>query len=714
MASEITAGDAGAVAWRIFGGGESPRTKTSSYALIDRVIQKHVAPDKQAAVVATIRGWFVDAGGYRWLRDEAKPEVARAILDGIEIPFTERAVWAVAAIDADVMQPAMETRWTKTETVAFKAALCEALADVSRRDQIMEPSRISGLTQQEAASARVPRDAIEKESPLWTFRHLEQHQTELVVFGLYPAVARLVDLAVALDGGNPRRAIESLEHPALQARAMLRMQESRASDEDGGCLDWIRRDSGDAVIAAAIFHVLRAAASAGMEESREEDTTGVASDPASGRGEADEQRDRDGKSLIEALVARLAGLEAPARVRWIGEMLSFSVRALGGGAKNDKPSVLEQLERACLSCAGELLVESASQELVDEFKAGLRRKPNHLWTGYLARVAWLIRDDASELASEIARDAVVSYETQVEEAANGGAVVGDWFAWRDRDWLEGLGSAVALSSVDLCDVEWASDRCRKLPLSAWDAEERYGDFIRAEPLAQQWFFLAFLAMAPRRELGRPVRPGTVRALAEALWRHTWFASEHMPGEAEASVPVEFAARMAVKFGEADDVWILEQTGAGRVGPRALWALLDQRGVRSCPPPETSKRDERIFRSELAGRASRRFESDDAFDLLTLQHWGRLWLGLEAVEQAEQTAVAIMGFPDRIRDRGCAILVLRLLGLAVRSGGLNRELGDRVTPLYNDLWSTYGSTAPEEEDDRRQIEEAFADSGLLRR
>ena len=686
----------------------------SSYELIDGVIRKHVASDKQPFVAATIRGWFDESGGYRWLRDEAKPEVAREILEGIGVPFTERAVWAVAAIDADVMQRAMESSWTNSETVAFRDTLYKALADVSRRDQIMDPSLIRGLTRQEAESASVPRDAIEKESALWTFHHLEQHQAELVVFGLYPAVARLVDLAVALEGGNPRRAIERLEHPVLQARAMFRMRKSRALGEDGGCLTWIARDSGDAVIAAAIFHVLCVAASAGTGESREEYTTGVAGDPALGRAETDEQRDRDRKSLIEALVRRLAGLEAPACVRWIGEILSYSVRALGRGAKNDKPAVLVQLERACLSCAGELLVESASRGLVDEFKAGLRRRADHLWTGYLARVAWVIRDDAGELASEIARDAVVSYETQVEEAANGGAVVGDWFAWRDRDWLEGLGSAVALSSVDLCDVEWASDRCRKLPLSAWDAEERYGDFIRAEPLAQQWFFLAFLAMAPRRELGRPVRPGTVRALAEALWRHTWFASEHMPGEPEASVPVECAARMAVKFGEADDVWILEQTGAGRVGPRALWALLDQRGVRSCPPPETSKRDERIFRSELAGRASRRFESDDAFDLLTLQHWGRLWLGLEAVEQAEQTAVAIMGFPDRIRDRGCAILILRLLGLAVRSGGLNRELGDRVTPLYNDLWSTYGSTAPEEEDDRRQIEEAFADSGLLRR
>ena len=714
MASRASAGDLGVVAWRIFGGGESPTTKTSSYALIDPVIQKHVAPDKQAVVAATVRGWFVESGGYRWLRDEAQSEIATFILENIETPLTERAAWAVAAIDADVMQRAMKNRWTNSETVLFTHALYEALADVSRRDRIMDPSRIQGLTQQEAESASVPRQAIEKETALWTLHHLERHQAELVVFGLYPAVARLVDLAVALDDGNPRRAVERLEHPALQARAMFRMQRSLASNEDGGCLDWIARDSGDALIAAATFHVLHAAATAGMEGGREECTTGVTCAPVSEREEPGQKRDRDRKSLIEALVGRLAVLEARVCARWIGEILSYSVRALGGGMKRQKPTVLEELERACLSCLGELLVESASQGLVDEFKAGLRRRPDHLWTGYLARVAWLIRDRASQLASEIARDAVASYETQVEEAANGGAVVGDWFAWKDRDWLESLGSAVALSSADLCYVEWASDRCRKLPLSAWDAEERYGEFIRAEPLAQQWFLLAFLAMAPSRELGRSVQPDAVRTLAEALWRHTWFASEHVHGEPEASVPVEFAARMAVQFGEADRAWILEHTAAGRVGPRALWALLDQRGIRHGPKQETSDHDERIFRSELRRCAWRRFETDGASDLSTLQHWGRLWLGLDAGEEAEKTAVAIMGFLDGIRDRGCAILVLRLLGVVVRSGGLNRELGDRVAPLYNDLWSTYGSTAPEEEDDRREIEKAFADSGLLRR
>ena len=708
MASDTSAGDLGVVAWRIFGGGESPITKTPSYALIDPVVRKHVARDKQAVVAATIRGWFVESGGYRWLRDEAKPEVARAVLDGIGMPFTERAVWAVAAIDADVMQRAMGTRWTNGETVPFKTAVYEALTEVSRRDQIMEPSRTSGLTRQEAASARVPRDAIERESPLWTFRHLERFQAELVMFGLHPAVAHLVDLAVALDGGNPRQAIERLEHPVLQARAMLRMQRGRASIEDTGCLDWITRDAGDAVMAAAIYHVLSAAADTRMEGSREEHAKGVAGDSALS------QRDRDGEPLFGPLVDRLAALEPHACARWIGEILGFSVRALGGGVKSEKPRVLEELEQACLRCLGEILVESTSQDLVSDFKAGLRRRPDHLWTGYLARAAWHIRDRAGELASEIARDALVSYETQVEEAGNGGAVAGDWFSWNDRDWLEALGGAVALSSADQRYVEWATDRCRKLPITAWDAEERYGEFIRAEPLAQQWFLLAFLAIAADRELGRPVKPDAVRALAETLWQHTSFASEHVRGEPEASVPVEFAARMAVKLGKADDVWILEQTGSGRVGPRAFRALLDERGVRNRPTSETSSGDEYVFESELRAGALRRFETDDVSDLLTLQYWGHLWLDLEAAEQAEQTAAAIMGFPDRIRDRGCAVLVLRLLGLVVQKGELNRELGDRVAPLYNDLWSTYGSTMPEEEADRREIERVFAVSGLLRR
>ena len=302
VASEISSDAISSVAWRIFGGGESPKTGVSSFDLVESVIQKHVSSDRQQFVAAIVRSWFTESGDYRSLKDDAKPEIARRILAGIETPIAERAVWAVAAIDIDVMLRAMRNRWTNSEIGSFKDALYRTLSEASLSDHVMNPSRISGVTQEEVRRARVPRDAIEKESQLWTFHHLERFQAETVIFGLYPAVARLVDLAVALEAGNARPAVERLEHPVLQARAMFRMQESRTSSEGGGFLDWIARDSGDAAVAAAIFHVLRAAEITQMKRHRDEYTKGFESDSTLGRGDADDQGDRKGRQLVEALV----------------------------------------------------------------------------------------------------------------------------------------------------------------------------------------------------------------------------------------------------------------------------------------------------------------------------------------------------------------------------------------------------------------------------
>ena len=326
MASEMTAGDAGAVAWRIFGSGESPETGMSSYELIDGVIQKHVVSDKQPFVAATVRGWFAESGGYRWLRDEAKPEIARKILEGIEVPFTPRAVWAVAAIDADVMQRAMETCWTNSETVPFVDALYEALADVSRRDHVMNPSRIGGLAQEEVGSARVPRDAIEKESQLWTFRSLGTAPSG--AGGVWPSSGGRSlrwtwpwHWTVTTHGGRLRvwNTPPCRHAPCFRCRRVVHRMKM------GDVWDWIGRDAGDAVIAAAIFHVLRAATSVRMDRSRDEYRTGVANDPALRQANVDGQRDCDGKSLIEALVGRLAALERVACARWIGEILTIFV-----------------------------------------------------------------------------------------------------------------------------------------------------------------------------------------------------------------------------------------------------------------------------------------------------------------------------------------------------------------------------------------------------
>lgn len=704
-------GDARIVAWRIFGGGESPKIRVPSYELIDRTIQDHVASDKRALVAATVRGWFAESGDYRWLKDEAKPDVATLVVEGIDAPYVKEAVWAVAAIEAQVMEQAIRARWTAVETAAFLDALYETLADVSRRDQILDASKALGMGGQETQSALVSRDAIEKESPLWTVHHIERYEVELVIHGLYPAVGHLVDLAVALEGGMERRVVERLDHPVLQARAILRMDQSPSPRRADEWLDWIAPDSSDGAIAAAVFRVLRAAMKQSEEESRTESQGSNEGEEKTKRGESRDQTDATGKSLVAGLAGRLRNLEPRASARWIGEVLSYSSQALVGSASSHKPDVLRELERKCLEGVSELFVDPSSQGPLHDFQGGLQRRAHSTWTGYQARAAWLIRDDAGERASEIARDAVAHYEKQIEAVDT--AAVGDWFDWRDRDWFEALGRAITLSSANSDYEEWVSERCRRLPLSVWDVEENHQKFFRAEPLAQQWFLLAFLAIESNRELGRPVQPEEVRALAQALWRHARFASDHLGEEPEVSVAVELAARLAIELGEADDGWILEQAEADRTGPRGLWALVDQRRIRNRGDADTSGNYDRTLEVELTRQASRRFGSGEASGLVTLQFWARLWLALGAVEQAERTGTAILSFPDRVRDRVSAILVLRLLGLVARNRKLASELGERVAQLYNQLWSSYGSTAPIEESDRREIEEAFAGSGFLR-
>ena len=76
----------------------------------------------------------------------------------------------------------------------------------------------------------------------------------------------------------------------------------------------------------------------------------------------------------------------------------------------------------------------------------------------------------------------------------------------DREWLEGLGTALALARRDLDLRAWVADECRDLPLSVWDAEEDPDGFALAEQVAQHWFLVALLAIPERQKFGRPLEP----------------------------------------------------------------------------------------------------------------------------------------------------------------------------------------------------------------
>ena len=108
----------------------------------------------------------------------------------------------------------------------------------------------------------------------------------------------------------------------------------------------------------------------------------------------------------------------------------------------------------------------------------------------------------------------------------------------------------------------------------------------------------------------------------------------------------------------------------------------------------------------------RFDDGGQFDLEALRDWGKLWLSLGAVDQAERTALAIVSFPLRSADRKARILALKLLGLVVRHRKPRHGVAEYVVPLYNQLWPVFAVTPNRERKDREEIEKAFVGSDLI--
>ena len=277
----------------------------------------------------------------------------------------------------------------------------------------------------------------------------------------------------------------------------------------------------------------------------------------------------------------------------------------------------------------------------------------------------------------------------------------DWSDWHQQEWFSSLGKALILSHKELYLPAWVSAQCQELPLSVWDAEENPGAFISADRVVQHWFLVALHAIPVQRELGRTTYPSAVRTLAEILWDHCHFAGQCVPGHPPALITSELAARYAAEFGEPGDAWILDRTRHPGVGPLALWALLDQRSLKSTREGESDAHYDEMITTELVRVASDRFSDGGQFDLETLRSWGRLWLLVGATDEAELTAAAIIAFPLREQDRADKILVLKLLALVASKRDLHPSNKDCIPSLYNELWSGY--IPSDERADRQQID-----------
>ena len=197
-------------------------------------------------------------------------------------------------------------------------------------------------------------------------------------------------------------------------------------------------------------------------------------------------------------------------------------------------------------------------------------------------------------------------------------------------------------------------------------------------------------------------PSTVRTLSEKLWAHCHFTGQYTLRQPDDSEAAEYAARIAVQLGDPSDVWLLDQARNPEVGPRTLWALIDQRMstvTRVIGPKEDY---DAMITAELRRITSGRLGAVKRSVLSELYYLAQIWILLGAFDEAERTAMDILSLqePGHL-ERTYHILTLRLLAFAA-SGGRAVGLADVITALYNQLWSGY--TPAEESSDRQEIDD----------
>ena len=692
--------------WRIFGAGAAPGAKGSVFDNIEPMIRKHVPPADQDRAIVTISDWFDSGARARWLKPDRAELVADLVIQGVGSRRSEDAVWAIGSIGLELSAEMIRERWAEEEVETLVGAAVNVLNRTDAR--VQHDGRSSGAEDAEFDSFR---GAVSRDGTVSAFARLEEESLELVNQGLHPTVANLVDLAVELSREKAPALISRLEAPAMQARAARRLVARTPRPDPGAIVGWITRHAADAAIALAVVHVLGAARK--LDDARSprkvlsRAPAGTESPP-----EAPEHPPDAARSLVLRLMERLESLDPSDCARWIGEVLSQASRALSAPGGRQKPGLLAYLEDECTGLAARLLGESDFAHLVSHFQSGLLPGRGRHWVRHQMAIARAMRESAPGRAKELARATLDEHRRQLAEQRDGHYLAPDWDSWSDREWLEGLGTALALARRDLDLRAWVADECRDLPLSVWDAEEDPDGFALAEQVAQHWFLVALLAIPERQKFGRPLEPPVVRALAAAVWTHGRFCRPHLETHPEASVAAELAARYAMRYGRDSDPWLLDQARGEGVGPGALRVLVEERRSSSRPAAGGASEADDMIMAELVQIALDRFGDGGQFDLEALRDWGNLWLSLGLVDQAEKTAVAIVSFPLRGADRNSRILALKLLSLVVRRRKLRHGAAEHVAPLYNQLWPVFRETPNQERADREEIDKAFLGSDLI--
>ena len=607
-------------------------------------------------------------------------------------------MWAVGSIEPVLAGRIIRSIWSPDMSDSFVESALKALQTLCDRDAVIDANRFVNAG---SGRAKIPRDAMERKGRLDTFQHLDNRGLELVHRGLHPVAGNLIELVIGLRPEQLANLIEKLRHPVVQARAAYHMVGAVRPLDHRSTLLWITERASDDMVALAILHTLNT-----VNKLDEDLRSSEQIDPAQYQWSTELRPEHDdldaaASDLLSSLVRLLAKLDPPAGARWIGELLSSAPSILNRRNDGQMPPRIQQLERVCTEQLTNSFRQSQFDDMLRELRTGLCVNPRSTWTRHLAEIAWQIRGADAVRAEAIARAILDEHNRYIAGQLECNELFLNWKDWDEKEWFCGLGLALALSREKLDLRSWVTAQCQTMSLSVWDAEENQEAFSTADRAVQHWFLVAFHAAPPLAALGR-LDPATVRTLAESLWSHCAFVGQFLLGYREASVVVEHAARSVVEYGAPSDTWFLQQAHEPGVGPLALWAMMDQRKLKSVREGRADAQIDEIIAVELIRVVSERFGDGRQFDLETLRFWGELWLLLGAIDEAEQTAVAIVRFPLRAHDRGHKILLLKLLAMVANRRRLSPTIADYPASFYTQLWPGY--TPGEERADRQQVDE----------
>lgn len=658
--------------WRIFGNGWAPTKQSTCRDLVEPIIQKQLGKTDEAdRAIAEIRSWFDPDGGPNELRRDMSEPVARIIVDGIRealstatgIENHETAFWAMGSVSSEVAAPIIRSSWSPDQIDKFAAYVLDTLQRLHKSGHIIDPKHIFGP---DIRGATAHTQEMAHDDPLRTF-HVGPDAAYEAYDLMYPGIPAVVCLVMELKPEMLPKLVNKVQDRLLQAFAASCVAGIHAASDYRQPLSWIADNSSTTLIAFAILHIL--------EIARERE---IASRTLRNSGAAETADLVDASDPIADLVSGIAALGPARSTWWAFELLNHT-----SFGPDRKQAMAEQVEQRCTQLLEDNVVNHWSNEVTNELEDGLRRGTLAPRGKPLADIAWGMRDAQPEKASQISRIILDEHERRMtialEDDAHFPYLAG---RWNHQDWLIALGAAVVIHHNDVDPMDWAMEKCKALPLSAWAADEEVGFFRAGEEVARTQMTVALYAVQLLTEAGRALDCGKLRTFVEKVWAHADFVRKYYGVVGEDSGTAAFAARVAAGLGEPDQAWVLQQAYSPAIDPQTLWTLLDR----------IKSQDNAVFYDktleEIRKIASDRYINPGEAHPQSAPHLANLWVLLDAPQEAAKTAQVLLTYHPSLADRAHSIAILKMLAFAECGGEIEDDLVETSRLLYDGLWGKH--------------------------